>query len=122
MAMQIMIGVKRGTEVLIDENQKQINYTETLREVCSSYFENMKFTEDNEEIVYSIIEKKNFLKLLKVICKKQEMTISEIKKTRGNEKKDILINESYDYTLLLSIIGEALSLSEESNETFILLV
>ena len=45
MAMQIMIGSKKGTELVIDEKQKQVYYTDTLKNMCDGYFKEEEFTE-----------------------------------------------------------------------------
>lgn len=70
MAMQIMIGIKKGTEVFFDEKQKLVNYTDTIKEICNNYFEEMNFTEDGEEITYSVIESNIFDKVMQLICEK----------------------------------------------------
>lgn len=122
MAMQIVTGIKNGTEVLIGENQSQVNYTEALKEIFNTYFEEMNFTEDGEEIIYSAIDSKSFLEIGRLICEKQEIVINEIKKVHGNGKRNDFVNRLHDYILIMSVIVEAISLSQNNREVVLLLV
>jgi hypothetical protein len=122
MAMQIMIGIKKENEIIIDENQRQVNYTETLKEICNIYFEEMNFTEEGEEITYSAIESKSFLEVVQLLCKKQESVINEIKEVRGNEQRNKLIDRLQDYNLMISVLVEASLLSKKNKEVFVVLV
>ena len=122
MAMQIMIGIKKGNEILIDENQRQVNYTETLSEICSIYFEKKNFFEEDEEITYSVIASKSFLEIAQLICKKQESVINELKDVRGNEQRNNFISRLRDYTLIISVVIDAIVLSKENKEVFIVLI
>lgn len=122
MAMQIVTGIKKGTEVLINENQKQVNYTEILEEICSAYLKEMNFTEDGEEITYRVIGTEHFLEITRLICEKQEIIMGEMKEVRGNDKRKELFNTLQDYILIMSVFIEAISLSQNSSEVYLILV
>ncbi len=122
MAMQIMIGIKKGTEVFFDEKQKLVNYTDTIKEICNNYFEEMNFTEDGEEITYSVIESNIFDKVMQLICEKQESIINEIRNVRGNEERNDIVNRLNDYILIMSIFVNAISLSKQNRDVVIVLV
>lgn len=120
--MQVMIGIKNGMEVSFDENQRIVNYTDTIKDICNDFFENHNFTEDEEEITYKVIHSKKFVEILQLICKKQEETICEIKKVLGNERKNDLVNILFDYSLIISLLAEAISLVEKNNDVYIILI
>ena len=121
MAMQIMIGSKKGTELVIDEKQKQVYYTDTLKNMCDGYFKEEEFTEDDEKITYKVISSDKFLELARLICKEQEKTVIEAKRARGNEKKNELLNDLHDYMLILSVFVESINLSR-TNTVYLVLV
>lgn len=121
MAMQIMTGSKKGTELVIDEKQKQVYYTNTLKNMCDGYFKEEEFAEDEEKITYKVISSDKFLELARLICREQERNVLEAKSTRGNEKKNELLNDLYDYILILSVLVEAIDLSR-TNTVYLVLV
>ena len=125
MAMQVVVGIQNeteyGTEVLVDEKQRVINYTDTIKEICDGFFVEKVFTEDGEDIIYRIISSKQFAEVLQSICKIQDATFGELKKTLGNTKKDELIDILYDYTLMMSVVSKAISLAEKNNVCIMLI-
>lgn len=119
--MQVMIGIKEGKEILFDEKQRIINYTDTIKGVCNNYFYNYVFEEEGEEVTYDALNSKSFVEILQIICKKQEETIGELKNILGNEKKNDIANILLDYSLMISVLAKAISLVEKKNDVYIVL-
>ena len=111
MSMQIMVGINLCSEIEFIENQKEVNLTDNLKEICEKYFTEKIFFEDSEEIRYRIIYAESVQKLNEEMDDCMLETINDIKATKGNEAKNKLVEKLHDYGLLKTQIIEMLLFS-----------
>lgn len=122
MSMQIMVGINLCSEIEFIENQKEVNLTDNLKEICEKYLTEKKFFEDSEEIMYRIIYAESIQKLNKEMDDCVLETISNIKATKGNEAKNTLVEKLRDYSLLKTQIIEMLLLIQKGKDAVLVLV
>lgn len=122
MSMQIMVGINLCSEIEFIENQKEVNLTDNLKEICEKYFTEKIFFEDSEEIRYRIIYAESVQKLNEEMDDCMLETINDIKATKGNEAKNKLVEKLHDYGLLKTQIIEMLLLIQKGKDAVLVLV
>lgn len=122
MSMQIMVGINLCSEIEFIENQKEVNLTDDLKEICGKYLTEKRFFEDSEEIMYRIISSESIQKVNKEMDDCVLETISNIKATKGNEAKKTLVEKLRDYSLLKTQIIEMLLLIQKGKDAVLVLV
>lgn len=108
MAMQLMIGVKKDKELVIDDTQKRVYYTESIKEICDELFRKCDFLEDDETVEYRIIEFEQIAGINERVDFKEDELTKKVKSTKGNEAKNELFSIMHDYMLLKTVIIKAL--------------
>lgn len=122
MSMLIMFGNKSENEIKFAGDQKTVYLTEKLKEVCDKFFVEETFLEDSEEIIYRVIHIEHIQELNKEMDNCIIETIDHIKKIKGNEEKNKLIESLRDYSLLKTQIIEMLLLLEKDKDVVLALV
>lgn len=121
MAYAITYGIKKGKELII-ENDKKMNYTDYIKQICDDYFVEETFLEDDEEVIYKILKFESVSKVCKILNDAEQKIKKDCIDAKGNDKKNELISEMHDYYIFQSIIVEALLLNAKGNDTVITLL
>ena len=115
MAMQIMAGQLNGDIIVYEDTCSQINLTDTLKDICDSYFKEETVQEEGEEITISICRYESIKALSKQIETEITLLLNKLNNTKGSDAKCELTSNVKDYVLLRSIIIEALLMDDSKH-------
>lgn len=122
MALQMMIGIKKGNELIIPENQKNIYYTNTLSKLCNSFLQKRSFYEDEEKVIYQTLNMDALQKICGQVENIQNDLVLQAKKTKGYEEKNEIIEELHDYLLFWSIAYKVFNKANNCEDVYIVLL
>ena len=122
MAAQILYGRRNDKEISFADFDDTINLTDYLKKVCRSTFVDETFIEDEEEITYPVISVDKIGSLLSSLSESETGLWTELKETRGSEKKAELLRNLKDVALLKNVIIRMLLQVCQNTEKLLVLI
>lgn len=122
MAAQILYGSRNDKKISFADFDETINLTDYLKKVCRSTFEDETFIEDEEEITYPVISVDKIDSLLCSLAESETGLWTELKETRGSEKKAELLSNLKDVALLKNTIIKMLLQDCPNTEKILVLI
>ena len=104
MAMQIIPGKLKGKDIFYAEECKEINLTDTLRQICEDFFTEETVFEDGEEITIEIAKSDRIRPLSEKIEKELFNLLEKLSNTKGDATKKELVADIKDLILFRSLI------------------
>lgn len=122
MAAQILYGRRNDKEISFADFDETINLTDYLKKVCRPSFVDETFIEDEEEITYPVISIDKIDSLLCSLAESETGLWTELKETRGSEKKAELLSNLKDVALLKNVIIRMLLQDCPNTEKLLVLI